>query len=191
MSSQAYPLKWPNGWPRVEQGKRETSAFKQSLTSALTNLRRQVDLMGGKALVLSSNCALGQERPADPGVVAYFQLNDQPMAIPCDRWRKIEDNIHAIALTIEAMRGMERWGAKHMITAMFSGFKALPQKTSGLDPWAVLGIKENASEAEITAAFRSKSKIYHPDVHGTGDVGKWAILREAHDMAMQNVRNKS
>lgn len=188
MSSQAYPLSWPKGWPRTEQFKREQSRFDQTLSAALANLRREIDLMNGKGLTLSSNCTLGHDRPADPGVVAYFNLNNSPMAIPCDRWKKVEDNVHAIALTVGAMRGMERWGAKHMIAAMFSGFKALPAKTSGLDPWQTLGISETAGEVEITAAFRSKSKILHPDIPVTGNAEKWAELREAHDMAMQNVR---
>lgn len=154
----------------------------------MNNLRRQIELMGGKAVVLSSNCTLGTESPADPGVVAYFQLRETAMAIPCDRWTRVRDNVHAIALTVEAMRGMERWGAKHMITAMFSGFKALPQKASGIDPWTVLGVEQGASEAAITAAFRSKSKLFHPDIPGTGSPEKWAQLREAHDLAMQTVK---
>lgn len=144
--------------------------------------------MGGKNVVLSSNASLGNERPSDPAVVAYFELRGLPMAIPCDRWAKIEDNIHAIALTVEAMRGMERWGAKHMITAMFSGFKALPEKGSGIDPWKVLGIAPESSEIEITAAFKNKAKVFHPDKGGSAE--DWATLREAHDLALQNVRNK-
>lgn len=169
--------------------RRESSNFKQTLSGALNNLRRQIELMGGKNLVLSSNCALGHDTPKDSGVVAYFQLQNTAMAIPCDRWRKVQDNVHAIALTVEAMRGMERWGAKHMITAMFSGFKSLPSRASGLDPWVTLGITEKATEAEITAAFRSKSKIYHPDIPETGSADKWAQIREAHDLAMQNARS--
>lgn len=185
----AYPLAWPKGWPRTETNAREASRFKQTLAGALRNLRRQIELMGGTQLVLSSNCALGDERPKDSGVVAYFQMEKQAMAIPCDRWRLVEDNVHAIALTVEAMRGMERWGAKHMITAMFSGFKALPQKASGIDPWLVIGLKPGAKESEIVAAFRSKSKTVHPDIPVTGNADKWAELREAHDLAMAAARN--
>lgn len=142
--------------------------------------------MGGKGVVLSSNASLGNDNPKDPGVVAYFDLRGTPMAIPCDRWRKIQDNIYAIALTVEAMRGMERWGAKHMITAMFSGFKALPERASGINPWELLGINQDASEADITAAYKRKAMTMHPDKGGTNET--WAQLREAHDFAMQTVR---
>jgi DnaJ domain len=188
--SQAYPLQWPKNWPKTEPNRRETSRFKQTLGAALSNLKKECERLGGKGLVLSSNYTLGNERPSEPGVVAYFVLEQKQIAIPCDRWRHVEDNVHAIALTIEAMRGMERWGAKHMITAMFTGFRALPEKGSGIDPRQVLGISPDAvlSEVLITGAFRSKSKIYHPDLPNTGDAEKWRQLREAHDMLMQNVR---
>jgi hypothetical protein len=188
--SQAYPLLWPKGWPRTEAPRRENSKFDQRLETALANLRHQIELMGGKQVVLSSNCTLGMDNPADPGVVAYFQIENQAMAIPCDRWRRVRDNIHAIALTVEAMRGMERWGAKHMITAMFSGFKALPQKASGLDFYAVLGLDRGIplTEKVVSDAFRRKAMTAHPD-KPTGSAEKWAGLREAHDMAMQNARS--
>jgi hypothetical protein len=188
--SAVYPLQWPKQWPKTEPSKKEGGKFNQSLAAALNGLKIECARLGGKNLVLSSNCTLGAERPAESGVVAYFQLDDQPIAIPCDRWKLVEHNVRAIALTIEAMRGMERWGAKHMITAMFTGFKALPQKASGKDPKEILGLKNknNPTEAEITAAFRAQSKIYHPDVFETGDADVWRELREAHDLLMQNIK---
>lgn len=188
----AYPLCWPAGWPQTEDKDREFSKFKQSLSRALNNLKRQIELMGGSGLVLSSNYTLGNENPKTSGVVAYFTLDNNPIAIPCDRWRSVEDNVHAIALTVGAMRGIERWGAKHMIKAMFTGFKALPEKTSGIDPWAVLGLdsSKGTTEAEITAKYRSLSKQFHPDNPSTGDVLKWAQIREAHDLLMATVRSK-
>src|SRR4051794_26675 len=118
MTPTAHPLHWPNGWPKTEAMRREHARFKTTISAALANLKKQIQLMGGTGLVLSSNYTLGMENPKDCGVVAYFQWQGIAMAIPCDRWLRIEHNVQAIALTIEAMRGMERWGAKHMIKAM-------------------------------------------------------------------------
>lgn len=187
MSSQAYPLHWPTGWPRTEKLRREDSRFSQTLPGALKKLRGEVGLMNGKNLILSSNCTLGDDRPADSGVVAYFQLENVAMAMPCDRWKKVEDNVYAIALTVNAMRGMERWGAKHMITAMFSGFKSLPEK-AGVDYRSIMGLSADAvlTEESITAAYRRKAMTTHPDKGGSNE--SWAQLREAHDILMQNVR---
>lgn len=134
--------------------------------------------MGGRNLVLSSNYTLGITNPKEPGVCAYFEWKDggykpavgntyTSIAIPCDRWQKIEHNVKAIALTIEAMRGMDRWGAKHMIKAMFTGFKALPQTASKRTAHEVLGISPNATRGAIDEAYRAKAKTCHPDAGGT------------------------
>lgn len=162
---QAYPLQWPAGWPRTQF--RTRSQFKTSLASALSNLKKQIELMGGKSVVLSSNATLGQENPKDPSVVAYFTWNEIQMAIPCDRWDRICDNVQAIALTVEAMRGMERWGAKHMIKAMFSGFKALPSSTNHESWYAVLGVDQNSSQEKVKQAYLEAVKRTHPDAGGS------------------------
>lgn len=183
----AYPLSWPAGWPRTEAPRREGGRFQSSLSSALGFLKKEVERLGGKSLVLSSNVTLGTERPADPGVVAYFILREQSIAIPCDRWRKVEDNVKAIGLTIEAMRGMERWGAKHMITAMFKGFAALPERT-GQSCWEILEVSPNASEAQILGMYRDKAKVAHPDVGGSNEA--FAELTAAKDLALSSVRHR-
>lgn len=184
----AYPLSWPAGWPKTEAYARGTPQFKKDLPGALNNLKKQIELMGGSNLVLSSNYTLGANNPKEPGVVAYFEWQKMPMAIPCDRWARIEWNVQAIALTVEAMRGMERWGAKHMIKAMFTGFKALPQAASGENPLEVLGLDKakTYSAEEITAAYKRRALTEHPDRGGSNE--RFARIREAHDMAMQTAK---
>lgn len=183
MSIQAYPLQWPAGWPRTER-REPGSQFRTTLPAALNSLTDEVRRLGAKNLVLSSNYTLGAHNPTDPGVVAYFELRGQKLAIPCDRWARIEHNVRAIALTIEAMRGMERWGAKHMITAMFQGFKALPGR-SGSKSWRdVLGFNSTShpTSAEIMQRFRELSKKCHPDAGGSHDL--MAELNRAKDEAL-------
>ena len=70
--TQAYPLQWPAGWPRTPPERRETGKFKTTLSGALSNLQSELRLLGGKNLVLSSNVTLGEQRPSDPGIAAYF-----------------------------------------------------------------------------------------------------------------------
>lgn len=187
MNVTAYPLCWPAGWPKTLPQQRESAKFKATLSSALNGLKREVELLGGKRLVLSSNYTLGNEHPRESGVVAYFNYNDAAVAIPCDRWLKIEDNVRAIALTIEAMRGMERWGAKHMIAAMFTGFKQLEAKTGGISWWEVLGVAPDAGAEQIKAAYRDRARVCHPDVGGSSEA--MATLNAAYEMALsQNGR---
>ena len=163
----AYPLAWPPGWPKTEASRRESGAFRCTLPSALKKLQDEVRLLGGKGLILSSNYTLGAANPADPGVVAYFQHDAVPIAIPCDRWARIEANVQAIALTVEAMRGMNRWGAKHMLRAMFQGFRALPAAKTQRQWWEVLGVAAHTCTEDVHAAYRAAAKRAHPDSGGS------------------------
>jgi hypothetical protein len=188
MSARAYPLQWPKSWPRTAHDKRESgSQFKQTLSGALAGLREEIRRLGGKNLVLSSNYTLGNEHPKEQAVVAYFEYDGKQVAIPCDRWAKLEANVRAIALTIQAMRGIERWGAKHMIAAMFTGFRALHER-SGEDPWEILGVSDGATEKQILDAYRDKAKIAHPD-HG-GSSADFNRITEAKDTALATLRSK-
>lgn len=174
---QAYPLQWPANFPR-HTGSRENAKFRTELGSALRNLQKQLDLMGAKGLVLSSNCTLGKSNHEDPGVCAYFQYDGMQLAIPCDRWNKVASNVQAIALTVEAMRGMNRWGAKHMIRAMFTGFKALPAGgTQKRNFRAVLNLFENDTLLEAERQFRQLAQSRHPDHGGSNEA--MAELNEA------------
>lgn len=182
MNPTAYPLQWPPGWPKTDVIRRESGKFKTSLEGALRNLHHQISPMGGKSIILSSNYTLGAANPKEPGVVAYFTWQDMQVAIPCDRWTRIEQNVQAIALTVEAMRGMERWGAKHMIKAMFSGFKALPAGDSAW--WVQLGVDQGATKEQIKEAYRALCKVHHPDVGGNPD--QFLKVQKAYETAISS-----
>lgn len=172
----AYPLCWPFGWPRTEV--RESGKFNTELSGALRNVNRQIELMGGKGIILSSNYTLGVDNPKDPGVVAYFAWDGVHLAIPCDRWSRLAASLQAIALTIEAMRGLERWGAKHMIKAMFTGFKQLP--SSNRKPWwEVLGCLETDRPEPVRNCYRQQAKLHHPDTGGVANATLFAEISDA------------
>lgn len=165
----AYPLHWPRGWPRTADGRRESGPFKTTLAGALGNVEDEIRKLGGKIIAISSNCTLGVSRPPDPGVAVYFSYDGEQTAIPCDRWKTVEANLQAIAKTIEAMRGIERWGAKHMVKAAFRGFAQLAGPTS-TRPWpVVLGLKPSASREEIDGAYRRLRSQHHPDRGGSAE----------------------
>jgi hypothetical protein len=186
-SPQAYPLQWPEGWPRTWAGARKAGPYRTELPAALRNLRAELKLLCGEAaartLVLSSNVTLGAEAPADPGVVAYFTWEGEATAIPCDRWAKVAHNVQAIALTIEAMRSIERHGAKHMVKAMFRGFTALPAPTPAEDWRAVLGDHGTLAGAEMV--YRAQARTAHPDAPG-GSHAAMARLNAAVEAARRH-----
>ncbi|OJW23080.1 MAG: hypothetical protein BGO49_28530 [Planctomycetales bacterium 71-10] len=169
---EAFPLHWPAGKSRSRNPQR--SRFDVSLASARDGLLREIKLLGGKLPVVSTNIAVRRDglpyanarMPDDEGVAVYFTLHDRQMCFACDRWDSVGDNLQAVRRTIEALRGIERWGSGDMVEQAFTGFVALPAPKS---PWEVLGIAPGATEAEIDAAYRAKAKSVHPDNGGSAE----------------------
>lgn len=188
----AYPLQWPGAWPRTEKPQR--AAFKTPLAAARDELRIELRRLGATDVVISTNIIVNldgtyrskQRVPEDRGVAVYFKLNGEDQCFPCDRWNQVEYNLHAVALSIAALRGLERWGAKEMVAAAFRGFKALPANAIvtpyTAKPWhEVLEVSPAASPETIKAAYRSMLLKHHPD-HG-GDVADFHAVQRAYQEA--------
>ena len=109
----------------------------------------------------------GQRQPDDPGVAVYWKkAKDQiykVMAI--DQYQKVEDNLAAVAATLEAMRAIERHGGAAILERAFTGFQQLPSPND----WRhVLGFEDTPDSFEIVAErYRKLAKQRHPDSGGT------------------------
>jgi curved DNA-binding protein CbpA len=57
-----------------------------------------------------------------------------------------------------------------------------------VDHYKVLGIKENATIAEIKRAFREKAKRLHPDLAASSDTGQMQILLSAYEVLSNRER---
>jgi hypothetical protein len=132
----AYPLQWPVGRERTGFSARRYGNLNKMPGGRIRQLlSRELRLMDVGAWVISSNLTVrqdglpyaGQKVPEDPGVVLYFTRKNVDIAISCDAWHTVDANLRAIGLTIEAIRGTERWGTEEMIDRAFTGFKALPE----------------------------------------------------------------
>lgn len=157
----SYPLHWPEFRPRNRQFL--VSAFKQTDGKAISHTLHEIELLGGEEVVISTNIKVRQDglpyanqpRVSDPAVAVYFTYKGKQMCFACDKWESVYDNIYAIGMTINALRGIERWGSGSMVEQAFTGFVALPAPK---DPYAILGIVPGATEDEINAAYRRAAK---------------------------------
>ena len=187
----AYPLSWPLGRPRTKRPK--SSRFDTTMAAARDGLFDELRRLGARDVVVSTNIRTynrgGREIPyadqsqasGDPGVAVYYTWKGDQYVFSCDRWDRVSDNVQAIRKTIEALRGIERWGTGDAMRAAFTGFKALPAAGEGTGRgwWDVLGCPMVAGADEIRAAYRRRAKETHPDLPGVGDGAEFRAVQEA------------
>ena len=211
----AYPLQWPLGVPRTPAHKRMKAPFatqgrdqlgqktkprEVTVAEALKRLQQQLDLLGAKYAVLSSNIEIrldglpysNRRDPNDPGVCAYFQLKGKSTALPSDRFERAADNIAAIAAHIDATRRIERYGVA-TTEQMFAGFQAI--RGPGNKPWReTFGLRPNdAVTAEmVRARHLERARQIHPDVAGSipGADAAMAELNAARDDALKELSHE-
>lgn len=179
MNITQYPLAWPAAWRRTQDP--EWSRFKPGSPFAeASELQHELGRLGARNVIISSNMQYradgipyARQSVNDTGIAVYFKLDGEDQCIPCDKWKLLEENLRAITKTIEALRGLDRWGAKDMVSAAFRGFKALPSTVIVTRPhrsWSVvLDVDENANALEVKQAYRNALKLHHPDAGGDND----------------------
>ena len=205
---QAYPLQWPVGWKRTAQraigrfGPQKFGTSGLTISQAVDRVLRELKLMGVRYddIVISTNLKLtlsgrprsDQGNPTDPGVAVYWRkkrtadrTDTECMAI--DLYTKVEQNIAAVAATLEAMRSIERHGGAEVLNRAFSGFLALPERTES--PWRDVlgfGVNEQVTLAQVMDRYREKAKASHPDRGGSED--QMIVLNKARDMALKEIK---
>lgn len=155
----------------------------------IQRVREEVQRIPGvEGLIISTNLptrddglpkASASANGKDPGVAVYWAVRKRgravPYVMPCDTYDSIADNLHAIALSVEAMRGLDRWGAVKLEQA-FAGFAALPPgstPTPQQPPWReVLGgaWPDDLDDEDLLALAKSRHRKAmlgaHPDKGG-------------------------
>lgn len=197
MSAEAFPLYWPEGWPR-HRGARDSDsrfagrAYGLGMGRARDQLLSELNLLGAKNVVVSSNVALrldglpyaDQRRLDDPGVAVYFTLKDRPLVMANDRFISVAGNFRSLALAISAMRQLERHGGGTMMERAFSGFAAITPP-DWKKPWReVFGVKPEW-KGDVTTLYREKAKLRHPDTGGSDTL--MAELNVAYDEARREM----
>jgi hypothetical protein len=184
----AFPLSWPAWKERTPDFRRRRARFGRGRGASLTNARTQVlhelRLMGAKNIVINSNMRTRQDglpysvqpKLEDPGVAVYFFWKTAPHCMATDKWDRVEDNLYAIALHLDALRGQQRWGVGDAHTA-FAGFRQLMAAEAKRPWWEILGVPENATKDELKARFHDLALKHHPD-HG-GNANQMAEINAA------------
>lgn len=179
-------------WPgkRTPSYQRKRAPFKGSWSRTLDELDRELRHLGAKNVVFRLDVderhlrldgqLRADARPKDSGVLLEFiagaRTGSPRLVFRCDRFSYWQDNLLAIALGLEALRKVDRYGITDA-SDQYAGFKALPSGTaptltteaaagiiaaaSGDDPVAVLRDIATAKTAVRSARFKT-----HPDRNG-------------------------
>jgi hypothetical protein len=130
-------------WPGAETEKRRASPFRAAwarpqrwgATSTLDLLNREIKHLTAENVLLQM--ALedheirldGRHRanasPRHPGVILTFDSAHGPLSYPCDAFHDWQANVHAIALALEALRKVDRYGITKR-GEHYTGWRQLP-----------------------------------------------------------------
>lgn len=195
MSAEAYPLQWPDGWPRHKGARENDNRFRGPAyrwDRVYRGLVSELARIGGKNIVVSTNQPIrrdgapyAQERIiSDVGVAVYFMRGKQSLVMAQDRFYTIIGNMRSLAMAVEGLRQMERHGGAVMMERAFSGFTALPPPGAEYEPgwWDILRIPRGSSREQIVQAFRALAREHHPDLGG--DPAEFAKIAAARDEAL-------
>lgn len=193
-----FPLQWPEGWKRTAIRSKSKFGHKGSgqvsLSNALFFLREELQRLGARNAVITSDLPTRNDglpyadgRATDPGIAVWFVLDGHERVFACDKWKSAAENMQSIALSIEAMRGLTRWGASDIVTRAFTGFSALPpgsgddgaaapppkpvrtwRQVFGVEAFETLGPDDLL--AVVRGRHRAQIKTAHPDAGGSHDL---------------------
>ena len=179
--TEAYPLQWPQGWPRTTPYARDNDHRFRSKSGRLTvgrardQLLDELRLLGAKDIVVSSNVPTrpdgllyGDSRYLvdDPGIAVYFKFKKKQRVMARDSFVTVAGNLRSLGLAIAGMRQMHRHGGDLMLERAFEGFLAIAPPDCK-KPWReVFGIKPDWT-GDITELYRAKARTRHPDVGGS------------------------
>lgn len=208
MKRQPYPLQWPPRLARTKPADRQRSNFggrdKVGLTphGTANEVIAELHRLGASSWVITSclpsrgpeGVPYADGRGDDPGIAVWFDFRRVERVFACDRWRRPEENLRAIGKSIEAMRGLDRWGVADVLESVFTGFAAaLPAgpatRLGWRDVFGVAGLVDTlmASDADdliavVKARHRKLIAEAHPDAGG--DTARAAELNAALDEAI-------
>lgn len=191
-SKRSYPLYWPESWPRTDPSKQKNARFDdRSVYQARRVLADEVRRFRATELIISSNLELkldgtprsSQRQPTDRGVAIYFKREDVDMALACDIYTTVEDNLWALCRTLQALRQIERDGSPALINRAFKGFAQLPDPDT-LPWWSILHISKDAEIDVIKAAYRQLARQHHPD--NGGDAVRFDEVTKAYNKAVED-----
>lgn len=172
-------------WPGPETRNRGWSQFRTVLSKTLGTLAKELRALDAKNVVLQldfrerdlriDGLPRADAKMLSPRVQIAFGSKYGPLQYATDTYRDWEDNLRAIALSMESLRAVDRYGVSKR-GEQYAGWRALPFKSH--EPADDILDKEQAQAFldEWGGTFREAVKRLHPD---TGSERNLELYRAA------------
>lgn len=158
-------------WDRRGAGGRPHSPLKAAYQATIDLLGRETRMLGARQVVVElairetdlriDGQPYAGTRPEHPGVTVSFDSRHGPLKYTADKFATWQENLRAIALGLEALRKVDRYGMTSR-GEQYAGWKALP--SGSMDGNADRGRELIRQHGSVRAALNAT----HPD-HGGSD----------------------
>ena len=175
-------------WPRPFTKFRRRAAFKATYSKTIDLLERELAKIGARNVVLSIAYRAGDLRldgipranawPEHPGVILSFERKTGSVQMPCDTFDNWQDNIRAIALSLESLRTVDRYGVTKNgeqyagWTRLGEGDSAMFKSKEAAESFLNRLLGESIGTMPRDRVRRECEKKSHPDTGGSGEMFK-------------------
>lgn len=153
-------------WPGEKTKYPKSSPFRSRYVQTLDDLETELNHLRAKEIVLQAAIAWGDIRNdgwpksnaafRHAGVILTFETKDgRPLSFPCDAYSDWQANLRAIALSLEALRAVNRYGVTRR-AEQYQGWKRIAPPSD-----APFSSKEDAARFIAEVAYRGE-KFDHP-----------------------------
>lgn len=195
-------------WPGKKTQFRRSAPFRTGYAKTMDDLDLELFKLSARNVVIqlalterdirNDGMPRSDARPMHPGVILSFDSKHGPLRYPCDTFDDWQDNLRAIALALEALRKVDRYGVTKR-AEQYRGWKQLPgaivtpEQMTPEDAARLIAsvVAESANGAGSVArnimgspdtfngCWREAVKRLHPDGNGGREHPDWNRLMQA------------
>lgn len=179
----------------VTPDRKNPYVFRAAWPSTLELLGYETETLGAPLVVLQIDVTEGDlrrdgmlranARVGHPGVAVSFESDHGPLRYATDAYDGWQANVRAIALALQALRAVDRYGVTHR-GEQYVGWKALAAPVTGFDTAdeALRWMHDQARALGLDVSTQPPAKVYrylarhfHPDAGGGAE--NWHLLDSA------------
>lgn len=175
-------------WPGERTKNRQKSRFDSPWGKTLDLLDRELEHLLAKNIIIQADCERSEIRIdgrlrasaklRSPSVILSFDSKHGALSYPCDKFTNWQDNLRAIALSLEALRMVDRYGVTRR-AEQYRGWEKLSGPGTSATPittamgtiLVAAGIHGSRPivASELESLYRKAVLRTHPDHGGSAE----------------------